>query len=119
MPAAAPMLRGGLILVIFRASLRLPKSSIFGMLVVLALSYYHCRAGERARVQRQQSTCVIELDGTAHVQEELDHPYPNGVVAAADGSIVWVKSYTLHIVRRLLRVDVRIAGMPLFTGAIS
>jgi hypothetical protein len=46
-------------------------------------------------------------------------PIPNGVVAEADGSIVWVESDTLQIIRRLLRVDVGIASMPLFTSAIS
>ena len=44
--------------------------------------------------------CVIERDGTAHVLEELDHTYPNGIVAEADGAIVWVESYTLRMIRR-------------------
>ncbi len=44
--------------------------------------------------------CVIERDGTAHILEELDHTYPNGIVAEADGSIVWVESYTLRMIRR-------------------
>ncbi|HZT19411.1 MAG TPA: SMP-30/gluconolactonase/LRE family protein [Dongiaceae bacterium] len=43
---------------------------------------------------------VIERDGTAHILEELDHTYPNGIVAEPDGSIVWVESYTLRMVRR-------------------
>jgi len=43
---------------------------------------------------------VIERDGTAHIVEELDHTYPNGIVAEPDGSIVWVESYTLHMIRR-------------------
>ena len=42
----------------------------------------------------------IEKDGTAKIVEELDHVYPNGIVAEADGSIVWVESYTLNVVRR-------------------
>jgi gluconolactonase len=42
----------------------------------------------------------IEKDGTAHIVEELDHVYPNGIVAEPDGSIVWVESYTLRVVRR-------------------
>ncbi len=42
----------------------------------------------------------IETDGTAHIVEELDHVYPNGIVAEPDGSIVWVESYTLRVVRR-------------------
>ncbi|MDB5525733.1 MAG: hypothetical protein JWM58_3496 [Rhizobium sp.] len=43
---------------------------------------------------------VIEKDGTAHILEELDYVYPNGIVAEPDGSIVWVESYTLNVVRR-------------------
>jgi gluconolactonase len=44
--------------------------------------------------------CVLERDGTAHILEELDHTYPNGIVAEPDGSIVWVESYTLKMIRR-------------------
>lgn len=44
--------------------------------------------------------CVIETDGTAHILEELDYVYPNGIVAEADGSLVWVESYTLNVIRR-------------------
>ena len=43
---------------------------------------------------------VIEKDGTAHIVEELEYVYPNGIVAEPDGSIVWVESYTLRVVRR-------------------
>ena len=43
---------------------------------------------------------VIEKNGKAHIVEELDHVYPNGIVAEADGGIVWVESYTLNVVRR-------------------
>ncbi len=43
---------------------------------------------------------VIEKNGKAKIVEELDHVYPNGIVAEADGSIVWVESYTLNVVRR-------------------
>jgi hypothetical protein len=43
---------------------------------------------------------VLDRDGTAHILEELDHTYPNGIVAEADGSIVWVESYTLKMIRR-------------------
>lgn len=42
----------------------------------------------------------VERNGIAHVVEELDHVYPNGIVAEPDGSVVWVESYTLHVVRR-------------------
>ena len=43
---------------------------------------------------------VIEKNGKAKILEELDHVYPNGIVAEPDGSIVWVESYTLRVVRR-------------------
>jgi gluconolactonase len=43
---------------------------------------------------------VVEKNGTAHIVEELDHVYPNGIVAEPDGSVVWVESYTLNVVRR-------------------
>jgi gluconolactonase len=43
---------------------------------------------------------VVEKNGKAKIVEELDHVYPNGIVAEADGSIVWVESYTLNVVRR-------------------
>ena len=36
----------------------------------------------------------------AKILEELDHTYPNGIVAEPDGSIVWVESYTLNVIRR-------------------
>jgi gluconolactonase len=44
--------------------------------------------------------CVMDPDGTAHVLEELDHTYPNGIVAEPDGAIVWVESYTRKMIRR-------------------
>ncbi len=43
---------------------------------------------------------VVEANGEARILEELDHVYPNGIVAESDGSIVWVESYTLKVVRR-------------------
>lgn len=43
---------------------------------------------------------VVEKDGKAHILEELDYVYPNGIVAEADGSLVWVESYTLDVIRR-------------------
>jgi gluconolactonase len=42
----------------------------------------------------------IEKDGTAHILEDLGKVYPNGIVAEADGSIVWVESYTMKVIRR-------------------
>jgi len=44
--------------------------------------------------------CVLERNGTGHVLEELEPVYPNGITAEADGSIVWVESYTRKVVRR-------------------
>jgi gluconolactonase len=44
--------------------------------------------------------CVIETNGTAHILEELEPVYPNGIVAEADGSIIWVESYTRRVIRR-------------------
>lgn len=41
----------------------------------------------------------IEKNGVAKIVEELDYVYPNGIVAEPDGSIVWVESYTLKVVR--------------------
>ena len=43
---------------------------------------------------------VVGKDGRAHILEELDHVYPNGIVAEPDGSIVWVESYSMNVVRR-------------------
>ena len=34
--------------------------------------------------------CAIDADGTAHVLEELEPVYPNGIVAEPDGAILWV-----------------------------
>jgi gluconolactonase len=44
--------------------------------------------------------CVLDHDGSGHILEELDHTYPNGIVAEADGSVVWVESYTRNMIRR-------------------
>jgi gluconolactonase len=43
---------------------------------------------------------VVEKNGQAHILEQLDHVYPNGIVAEPDGSLVWVESYTLNVARR-------------------
>ncbi len=43
---------------------------------------------------------AIEKNGRAHILEELDHAYPNGIVVEPDGSVVWVESYTLKMIRR-------------------
>ncbi len=44
--------------------------------------------------------CMIESNGTAHILEELEPVYPNGIVAEPDGSIIWVESYTRRVIRR-------------------
>jgi gluconolactonase len=43
---------------------------------------------------------AVAPDGTGELLVELDHVYPNGIVAEPDGSIVWVESYTLMVKRR-------------------
>lgn len=43
---------------------------------------------------------MIEKGGRAHILEELDYAYPNGIVVEPDGSVVWVESYTLKMIRR-------------------
>jgi gluconolactonase len=43
---------------------------------------------------------VVETNGVAKILDELDHVYPNGIVAEPDGSLIWVESYTNKIVRR-------------------
>jgi gluconolactonase len=43
---------------------------------------------------------ALNADGTGELVVELDHVYPNGIVAEPDGSIVWVESYTLMARRR-------------------
>ena len=53
---------------------------------------------------------VVETNGEAHVLEELDHVYPNGIVAEPDGSIVWVESYTFE--RRAAQARWLEAGHP-------
>lgn len=44
--------------------------------------------------------CVLDRDGTAHILEELDRTYPNGIVVEPDGAVVWVESYTRRMIRR-------------------
>jgi gluconolactonase len=44
--------------------------------------------------------CAIDASGAAHIIQELEPVYPNGIVAEPDGSIVWVESYTRRLVRR-------------------
>jgi gluconolactonase len=63
---------------------------------------YFTDSGDYAPATRHHRgrICVIEKDGTAHILEELEYTYPNGIVAEADGSIVWVESYTSKMIRR-------------------
>ena len=43
---------------------------------------------------------VLNADGTGECLEELPAAYPNGIVAEADGSIVWVESYDRGVFRK-------------------
>jgi gluconolactonase len=42
---------------------------------------------------------ALDRDGTGEVVAELDPVYPNGIVVEADGSLVWVESYTRRVCR--------------------
>jgi gluconolactonase len=42
---------------------------------------------------------ALAPDGTGEVLRELDGTYPNGIAVEADGNVVWVESYTLHVHR--------------------
>jgi gluconolactonase len=44
--------------------------------------------------------CMLAVDGTGDVLEEIAGAYPNGIVAEADGSIVWVDSYGAGVHRK-------------------
>lgn len=44
--------------------------------------------------------CVLDRDGRAAILVEVGRTYPNGIVGEADGSIVWVESYTRRVRRR-------------------
>jgi len=48
---------------------------------------------------------AVGADGTGECLEELPDAYPNGIVAEADGSIVWVESYERGVYR--WRADTR------------
>ena len=52
---------------------------------------------------------ALNADGTGRLLEELDAVYANGIVVEADGSIVWVESYTGAVKRR--SVDGRIVQL--------
>ncbi|HEY4276789.1 MAG TPA: SMP-30/gluconolactonase/LRE family protein [Conexibacter sp.] len=63
---------------------------------------YFTDPGDYDPVGRPHPGYVFALspDGSGEVLEELEPTYPNGIVAEADGSIVWVESYTLQVWRR-------------------
>ncbi|OPX10177.1 SMP-30/gluconolactonase/LRE family protein [Mycobacterium sp. AT1] len=42
---------------------------------------------------------AVRADHSAHVVADLGHTFPNGVVVEADGSVVWVESYTGRVGR--------------------
>jgi gluconolactonase len=43
---------------------------------------------------------ALNPDGTGELLEELPRAYPNGIVAEADGGIVWVESYDRGVYRK-------------------
>jgi gluconolactonase len=56
---------------------------------------------------------VLEPDGSGTLLEEIPDAYPNGIVAEADGAIVWVESYERGVFRmRPGRRSERIAVLP-------
>ncbi len=63
---------------------------------------YFTNSGDWDPVTRPHAglICVLDRGGTAHVLEDLGPVYPNGIVVEHDGSVVWVESYTLKVVRR-------------------
>jgi gluconolactonase len=63
---------------------------------------YFTDPGDYDPVGRPDPGYVFALspDGTGEVIEELESTYPNGIVVEADGSLVWVESYTLQVWRR-------------------
>lgn len=44
--------------------------------------------------------CALRPDGSGVLLEELPPTYPNGIAVEADGSVVWVESYTRAVRRR-------------------
>jgi gluconolactonase len=44
--------------------------------------------------------CALKPDGTGVLLEELPPVFPNGICVDADGSLVWVESYTRAVKRR-------------------
>jgi gluconolactonase len=42
---------------------------------------------------------ALDPDGSGEVVAETGHTYPNGIVAEANGSVVWVESYTRAVQR--------------------
>lgn len=44
--------------------------------------------------------CVVNSDRRVQVLVEVGRSYPNGIVGEADGSVVWVESYTRRVRRR-------------------
>ena len=51
--------------------------------------------------------CAVDRDGRASVLVEVGRSYPNGIVGEADGSIVWVESYTRRVRRRTPDGEIR------------
>jgi gluconolactonase len=63
---------------------------------------YFTDSGDWDPASKPHPGYIFALDehGNGEVVEALDHVYPNGIAAEADGSIVWVESYTLEVWRR-------------------
>jgi gluconolactonase len=58
---------------------------------------------------------ALEPDGQGRLVERLEPVYPNGIAVEADGSLVWVESYTRRVLRR--RADGTIVLLATLEGA--
>ena len=74
-----------------RSHLRTGRAALFHRFRRLGARHQAASRPHRRRSRRTARRSILE---------ELDHVYPNGIVAEPDGSIVWVESYTLNVVRR-------------------
>lgn len=65
-------------------------------------SLYFTDSGEYDPVRKPDPgrICAIRPDGRCEIVEEPGNVYPNGIVVEANGSIIWVESYTRAVRRR-------------------